>query len=156
MTCWQDSLPGLGECCCNCQYRLEDYSHATTDGGRVTRLRGYICSPPLLPKKSFSGWTEHGGCEMWSLREGENLPFDSIRKNDRKEEMDEWPPGFEEAVTKLANRFPCDACNGTGLFDGDQMTNDPCERCGGTGRTFPAPGVNLPPPNPPPKVQSDD
>jgi hypothetical protein len=52
-----------GRCCCNCRYHLRDHSHPLTDGGRITAQRGWLCSPPELDA-AFSGWSEHGMCEM--------------------------------------------------------------------------------------------
>lgn len=52
-----------GSCCCNCKFHLADHSHPGTDGGRVINQRGWICSPPES-EMAFSGWTDHGMCEM--------------------------------------------------------------------------------------------
>jgi hypothetical protein len=52
-----------GRCCCNCRYHLRDHSHPLTDGGRITAQRGWLCNPPELDAY-FSGWPEHGMCEM--------------------------------------------------------------------------------------------
>lgn len=56
-----------GECCCTCRYRLNDYSHPHTDGKRVTHQRGYVCANPEMGGV-FSGWPEHGTCEMWAAK----------------------------------------------------------------------------------------
>lgn len=57
-------------CCCNCRYHLCDLSHPATDGGRITKSRGWICAPPEIFSNgvpaAFSGWTKHGMCEMYS------------------------------------------------------------------------------------------
>lgn len=55
-----------GQCCCNCKYRVNDWSHPHTDGLRILNRRGYICSNPELG--SSSGWSEHGICEIWTSR----------------------------------------------------------------------------------------
>ena len=52
-----------GRCCCNCRYHLKDMSHPCTDGESILKQRGWICSPPEL-EGAFSGWDEHGMCEM--------------------------------------------------------------------------------------------
>ena len=49
-------------CCCTCRYRLEDRSHPSTDKGSVLQQRGWICAADSVV--AFSGWSEHGLCEM--------------------------------------------------------------------------------------------
>lgn len=54
-----------GRCCCNCIHHFKDMSHPCTDGGRCTDQKGWICVPPEFgPRRAFSGWREHGMCEM--------------------------------------------------------------------------------------------
>ena len=67
---WRD-----GCCCCNCQNHIKDMSHPYTDGKAPNEQRGWIC---LIPKMSnnpkpiaFSGWSEHGFCELHDPKEGE-------------------------------------------------------------------------------------
>lgn len=48
-------------CCCNCAHRIDDYHHPYTTGGSIMAKRGFVCMPP---GRAFSGWSEHGVCEM--------------------------------------------------------------------------------------------
>lgn len=57
-----------GKCCCSCRHHLRDHSHPSTDGGRVTQPRGWVCAPPEW-SGVHSGWSEHGLCEMWDPRQ---------------------------------------------------------------------------------------
>jgi hypothetical protein len=43
-----------GRCCCNCRYHIQDNMHCTT-----------VVAPQQL---AFSGWTEHGMCEMHAFK----------------------------------------------------------------------------------------
>jgi hypothetical protein len=66
------------KCCCNCRYHLRDYHHCTTitpqlkaelGGGCVCSVpKGWICSvgahDPYGETRMYSGWTEHGICEL--------------------------------------------------------------------------------------------
>lgn len=54
-------------CCCTCAHRVNDWSHPCTDGGRILNRRGYICANPELG--NYSGWSEHGLCEVHDERE---------------------------------------------------------------------------------------
>ena len=57
-----------GMCCCTCKHRLDDHSHPCTDGKSIMEHRGYICRPPESDGRAFSGWSEHGLCEMHEER----------------------------------------------------------------------------------------
>jgi hypothetical protein len=62
-----------GICCCNCRYHIRDFHHCTTTGqvdGKCVcgAPRGWICMPPESGV-AYSGWGEHGLCEMHSKRE---------------------------------------------------------------------------------------
>lgn len=60
-----------GRCCCNCRWHIEDFHHCTTawelrseKGGCVCdEHKGWICMAPEM-EHAYSGWTEHGLCEM--------------------------------------------------------------------------------------------
>ena len=54
-------------CCCNCRYHIKDFSHPCTDGESIMRQRGWICAAPEM-EGMFSGWSEHGMCEMHAPR----------------------------------------------------------------------------------------
>lgn len=64
-----------GACCCNCKHHLADYHHCTTapelretHKGCVCGIqKGWICRPPEFDGRCYSGWTEHGICEMHTL-----------------------------------------------------------------------------------------
>jgi hypothetical protein len=67
----------IGQCCCSCQFQLEDHSHPHTDGKSMTAIRGYICAPS--PEEwaygevdrpiAMSGWPKHScGCELYMKR----------------------------------------------------------------------------------------
>lgn len=68
-------LQEFKSCCCTCASRLTDYHHCTTSpelrkevGGCVCDIvKGFICMAPEL-NRQYSGWSEHGMCEMWSKR----------------------------------------------------------------------------------------
>ena len=61
-------------CCCNCAHHIRDYHHCTTtgrtaDGGCSCSVpRGWICMPPEFDGAAYSGWSEHGMCEMHDHR----------------------------------------------------------------------------------------
>lgn len=62
--------PPFYQCCCRCQYLVEDRSHPHTDGQSMANIRGYICGAPEMGYM-MSGWPRHSvGCEMFSDREG--------------------------------------------------------------------------------------
>ncbi len=84
--CWLDTE--FKTCCCTCKHRLTDYHHCTTTGqcgdksgfkpGEpqdtciCSRPRGYICALGLAlggEARVYSGWSEHGMCEMHQERE---------------------------------------------------------------------------------------
>lgn len=67
-----------GRCCCTCAYRIIDYSHPCTDGGKANAPRGYICLAPEL-HQAYSGWAEHGMCEMHDFK---RKPEDLMEKYD--------------------------------------------------------------------------
>lgn len=62
----QCNLEQYNSCCCTCRYRVNDWSHPVTDGESIMRRRGYICANPELGH--YSGWKEHGMCEVWTPR----------------------------------------------------------------------------------------
>jgi hypothetical protein len=70
--CW--ATPPRSECCCLCRYHVADHSHPGTDGGSILEQRGWVCTVFLTwpdgddPPKVFSGWHEHGLCEMFEPR----------------------------------------------------------------------------------------
>lgn len=64
MNCEKD-IPGVG-CCCVCIHHHPDYSHPLTDGKRMSEQRGWVCYPPEFEGAVFSGWSEHGICEMFT------------------------------------------------------------------------------------------
>ena len=63
-----------GDCCCNCVHHIEDFHHCTTSwklrenkGGCVCSVhKGWICNPD--EDTAYSGWSEHGMCEMHELK----------------------------------------------------------------------------------------
>ena len=65
---------GKGDCCCNCVAHIQDFHHCTTtgrlpDGGcSCSTPKGWICLAPEFDGKAYSGWTEHGLCEMHRRR----------------------------------------------------------------------------------------
>ena len=74
-TCQKDRQPCIGECCCTCRHRAEDYGHPGTNGKTIMDLRGYVCLCPGRvnehgQRRVISGWTEHGQCEMWEEAKG--------------------------------------------------------------------------------------
>lgn len=55
-------------CCCQCRWRLTDYSHPLTDGKNMLEKRGYICiafTQMEATDLAHSGWCEHGMCELF-------------------------------------------------------------------------------------------
>lgn len=60
------------QCCCNCQHHIEDFYHCATgfreanEGCICSKHKGWICMPPEFEGKAYSGWDEHGMCEMWT------------------------------------------------------------------------------------------
>jgi hypothetical protein len=57
-----------GQCCCTCLNHLTDVTHPITGEKSHGEFKGWICFPPEFEGKAFSGWSEHGMCEMWSKR----------------------------------------------------------------------------------------
>ena len=79
--CCLDTAPFF-QCCCQCKYRLTDYSHPLTNGESVLTPRGYICYVKDLsgPPHPMSGWTEHGvGCELYTEK-----GFPSVKTIEKK------------------------------------------------------------------------
>jgi hypothetical protein len=73
-------LPEFGSCCCTCKHRLTDYHHCTTtgpvgtkeagsDGCVCSKPRGFICYIPEMDGRAYSGWGEHGLCELHWLKD---------------------------------------------------------------------------------------
>lgn len=62
--CWKESE--FRQCCCTCKYRVNDWSHPHTNGESIMRRRGFICANPEIGH--YSGWGEHGLCEVWTER----------------------------------------------------------------------------------------
>ena len=62
-----------GECCCNCRHNLQDFYDCTTtkqhEGCVCNQPKGYVCALRLNEGIVYSGWTEHGMCEMWKRQE---------------------------------------------------------------------------------------
>lgn len=76
-----------GRCCCNCRYHLRDHSHPLTNGGVISQQRGWICDPPELDM-AFSGWSEHGMCEMHDREdEGDDIHGTDKRTNDKSRKL---------------------------------------------------------------------
>lgn len=68
-------IPRWRSCCCTCRYHVRDYHHCTTSKELRERFGGCVCTIPkgwvcLAPETDgrgvYSGWTEHGMCEMWT------------------------------------------------------------------------------------------
>src|ERR1035437_7335406 len=65
-----------GRCCCNCAYHIEDFEHCTTNptlreekhGCICSIHKGWICMAPEFERGAFSGWPEHGMCEMHEFK----------------------------------------------------------------------------------------
>lgn len=72
-----------GRCCCNCRHHLRDHAHPETTGGSVKVQMGWICFPPEFDGAAFSGWTEHGMCEMhdFTLKDLEDAMREKIRRD---------------------------------------------------------------------------
>ena len=66
--------PPFFQCCCECQYHLEDCSHPLTDGKSVLEVKGYVCCCYDMKAKVFSGWPKHSiGCELYTKKHKEML-----------------------------------------------------------------------------------
>lgn len=88
MPCNKDNLPGIGQCCCNCLYHIPDMGHPGTDGKSISTQRGWTCTVGLFTELSqnpyiHSGWSEHGGCEMWT--EDPDITPDEDEEDEDKE-----------------------------------------------------------------------
>lgn len=67
-------IPEWKRCCCNCKHHLADFHHCTTSKALreekktcvCSIQKGWICAAPEF-EGVFSGWTEHGMCEMHDL-----------------------------------------------------------------------------------------
>jgi hypothetical protein len=65
-----------GRCCCNCNNRLTDHSSPNTDGKPISEVRGFICFIENDGKViAFSGWREHGLCELWESKIRKGVEF---------------------------------------------------------------------------------
>jgi len=63
-----------GDCCCQCELRIGDYSHPMTDGKRCTEKKGYICLGLAYEGYGHSGWWEHGPiCEEFRTKREEEV-----------------------------------------------------------------------------------
>lgn len=65
--CWAPEHHG--RCCCNCKWHIKDYHHCTTLGQKDGKCvcndqKGWICLSPISEDCAYSGWSEHGMCEM--------------------------------------------------------------------------------------------
>jgi hypothetical protein len=58
-----ETLQRFGKCCCTCHNHVPDHHHPMTTGKSVMEARGWICFVPE-EKMAFSGWVEHGFCEL--------------------------------------------------------------------------------------------
>ncbi len=70
--CALETHPDLGGCCCQCKYLMIDASHPMTDGGNVLTQRGWACAGFVFCEATpvvYSGWSEHGMCELFELIE---------------------------------------------------------------------------------------
>lgn len=62
-------------CCCTCQWHIEDFHHCETidrskfeDNDCVCSLhKGWCCE--VIRGRVYSGWSEHGSCELHKRRE---------------------------------------------------------------------------------------
>lgn len=74
--CYVGNPDTLGGCCCTCRWLAEDFSHPDTDGGQISTRIGFICMAPEFVDETtgrghfFSGWDEHGFCEMYDQMRG--------------------------------------------------------------------------------------
>lgn len=67
-------LKAVKGCCCVCRWRLTNCSHPDTDGGRIMQPRGYVCIAFAFmegERVCFSGWGEHGMCELFKRLDNE-------------------------------------------------------------------------------------
>jgi hypothetical protein len=70
--CLKDKEPHIGQCCCTCYNHRKDYHHPYTTGGSILEQRGWVCYLPIGKEEEhllFSGWSEHGMCELWNPKE---------------------------------------------------------------------------------------
>jgi len=59
-------------CCCNCKFHAVDLEHCVTNPtlrkhvGHCSTPKGYACTVQMQETgKIFSGWSQHGLCEMF-------------------------------------------------------------------------------------------
>jgi hypothetical protein len=62
------NLPNHNICCCVCQHHKANHHHPLTTGKSMSERKGWICTAPEL-QAYFSGWPEHGICEMFVEKE---------------------------------------------------------------------------------------
>lgn len=69
--CCKDEFKG--KCCCSCAHHIKDFYHCSTGSIKMigesclcNQPKGYVCALRLSEGIVYSGWTEHGLCEMWS------------------------------------------------------------------------------------------
>jgi hypothetical protein len=71
-----EQLNKVQRCCCNCIFRIQDFHHCTTFPGRqpgechCDKPKGWICTGELSQggTRVYSGWSEHGECEMHEFK----------------------------------------------------------------------------------------
>ena len=78
MNCVLHEFPGLGRCCCNCDYQLAARAHPWNTGfakGRITEIIGWLCVVPDVDDPDEQGTrsaiffeSPHGLCEMHTYR----------------------------------------------------------------------------------------
>ena len=73
--CWKTQAPFF-QCCCQCVFRVKDFSHPTSDGKPASRFKSYVCIGLLIEDRFHvesgvhSEWPEHScTCEMYQKRE---------------------------------------------------------------------------------------
>lgn len=76
----------FGQCCCQCRYRINVWSHPHTDGLLISNLRGYICCAEILG--AMSGWSEHGLCECFIRR--------TARPEQKGQDQEKWDNWYGE------------------------------------------------------------
>ena len=82
--CIEDLNTRPHNCCCNCKHRVQDFHHCTTvtiplDLQRKCHCnepKGWICMGEIAQggTRAYSGWTEHGECEMHEYKEVTSEP----------------------------------------------------------------------------------
>lgn len=66
--CWLVTHPEIKGCCCQCKFHLKDYQYAHTGEHWWDKHRGWICVGFQHEGAAFSGFAEHGMCEMFMER----------------------------------------------------------------------------------------